>query len=412
MRKPSLETLVAQLDGEQLLSDLETLGQVGLRPEGGLARMAYGAADLEARQWVLAEMEALGMSATMDAAGNVIGVLAGDPALPALAAGSHTDSVPGGGKYDGALGVLAALACVRTLQAAGHRLRHPLLVVDFAGEEATTAASPTGSLSFVGQLQEHVLDQPAWTGQSTRRLLEEQGFEPTAMAANHPPMPIAAFLELHIEQGEQLDVADIPAGLVEGIVGIRRYLVTFQGQANHAGTTGMARRRDALVAAAPFVTAVRDVAMDHRIVGTVGRLAVHPGAPNVIPGRVEMDVEIRALDNAVLDRAERELAERARAAGATFFHGLRNEPVHADRRLMAALELACQQLNVRYTKMPSGAGHDAMNMAAICPFAMIFVPSVGGISHAPEEYTRPDHCVTGARLLLAALLELDSTLDA
>ncbi len=199
-----LHTLAAAFDGEQLLADLDTLGAIGWKPGAGLQRMAYSDADLEARRWVLAQMQALGMQAWFDPAGNVIALLPGREELPALAIGSHTDSVPGGGKFDGALGVLAGLACVRTLRSQGVQLRHPLLVIDFAAEEATTSASPTGSLSFIGGLTEALLDGPAWDGRSTAALLASQGFDVAAMVANRPPLSIAAFLEVHIEQGERL----------------------------------------------------------------------------------------------------------------------------------------------------------------------------------------------------------------
>lgn len=401
---------IAAFDGEHLLADLDTLGAIGLHPGAGLQRMAYSAADLMGRAWVQAQMQALGMNAAIDAAGNVVGRYAGSKDLPAIALGSHTDSVPGGGKFDGALGVLAALACVRTLHDAGERLRHPLLVIDFAAEEATTSASPTGSLSFVNRLDAAALDGPAWQGTSTRALLEHSGFDIAAMVANRPPEPIAAFLELHIEQGERLAEHSIPIGVVEGIVGIRRYYVTFLGQTNHAGTTGMARRRDALVMAAPFITAVREVAIRHAIVGTIGRLEVHPGAPNVIPGRVTLDLEMRSMDDDVLDTAARELAALAAANGGDFVHGNRKEPVPAAPPLMAAIERACQAVGLASTRMPSGAGHDAMNMAALCPYAMIFVPSQAGISHAPTEFTHAHDCINGGRILFATLLDLDDSL--
>jgi len=407
-----IRSLVAAFDGEQLLAELDALGAIGWKPGAGLQRMAYSDTDLEARRWVLAQMQALGMQAWIDPAGNVIGYLPGGEALPALAIGSHTDSVPGGGKFDGALGVLAGLACVRTLRSQDVQLRHPLLLIDFAAEEATTSASPTGSLSFVGGLTQTALDGPGWDGRSTAALLADRGFDVAAMIANRPPMPIAAFLELHIEQGERLACAGVPIGVVEGIVGIRRYYVHFQGQANHAGTTDMARRRDALVMAAPFILAVRDAAVAHGIVGTVGRIEVHPNAPNVVPGRVTLDVEIRGLDDAVLDRVETILAaEAARCEGRLHF-GHRKEPVLADPNLMAAIERGCKALGLRTMRLPSGAGHDAMNLAAICPYAMIFAPSEQGVSHAPEEWTQPHDCINAGRALLAALLEVDAMLDA
>jgi N-carbamoyl-L-amino-acid hydrolase len=405
-----VDALLAAFDGEQLMADLETLGAIGRERGGGLQRMAYSEADLAARRWVLAQMQALGMGATLDAAGNVVGYLPGSEARPALALGSHTDSVPGGGMFDGALGVLAALACVRTLRNEGVKLRHPLLLLDFAAEEATTAASPLGSLSFTGHLTAGALDGPAWHGGSTNELLAACGFDSAALIANHPPLPLAAFLELHIEQGDQLLAPRTPIGVVEGIVGIRRYYVTFEGQANHAGTTRMARRRDALVAAAPFITTVRDVAVAHGIVGTIGRIDVQPGAPNVIPGRVVLDVEIRDMANSTLDRAEAALHDAAAVSGAQMVHGHRKEPTPADPRLMAAIQRACARLDLPQRTLPSGAGHDAMNLAAICPYAMIFVPSEGGVSHAPDEFTPAAECIAGGRVLLATLLDLDEGL--
>ena len=400
--------ILAAFDGEQMMADLEALGEIGWVAGVGLQRMAYSPADLAGRRWVLAQMQALGMEAGIDAAGNVVGVLPGSEPLPALALGSHTDSVPGGGKYDGALGVVGALACVRTLRELSVVLRHPLLVIDFAAEEATTAASPLGSLAFVGALAVADLEGPAWKGESTRALLAESGFDAAAVAASRLPQPVSAFVELHIEQGEQLASAGGGVGLVTGIVGIRRYFVRFVGQANHAGTTSMARRRDALVMAAPFITAVREIAVAWGIVGTVGRVDVQPGAPNVIPGCVLLDVEIRGLDELLLDAAEAVLRLAAEAQGGAFTGGHCKAPVPADPALFAVVERVCRRLGIRHQPMSSGAGHDAMNMARVCPYAMIFVPSEAGISHAPAEYTAAAECIDGVRVLLATLLELDS----
>lgn len=338
-------------------------------------------------------MQALGMAATVDSAGNVLlGLYAGQEDLPALGMGLHTDSVPESGKFDGALGVLGGLACVRTLHSQGVRLRHPILVIDFAAEEATTAASPLGSLSLIGKLTRD-LDGPAWDGRSTLALLQDSGFWVERMITNRPPLPMAAFVEvLHIEQGERLAAAGIPVGVVEGIVGIRRYYVTFQGQANHAGTTGMARRRDALVMAAPYITDVQDIAVAHSIVGTVGRVEVHPGAPNVIPGRGRAGCGNSCMDNAILNAAEADLQTRAQALGGQFAAGHRKEPIWADASLRRTIEAACAALGLPHLHLPSGAGHDAMNIISR-PTAMIFVPSEEGISHAPDEYTQPGHCI-------------------
>lgn len=398
------------LDGEALLQDLEDLGAIGVTPNGGLNRLAFNPADRAGREWVATRMRELGMKVITDPAGNTIATLPGsDPHLRPIALGSHTDTVPDGGRYDGALGVLAALACVRTLRGAGFQTRHPLVVINFTGEEATLGGGTFGSRAMTGQLDPATLNQPAWDGRPADEILREAGVDPVGiLQARHQAGSLAAFLELHIEQGGRLEAADIPIGVVEGIVGIRRYGVTVPGTANHAGTTPMDQRDDALVKAAPFILAVRDVATAQKIVGTVGTLHVRPGASNVIPGRVELTCEIRGLDEAVLDRAADELARRAAALGAEWRMLSRKEAVACDRDLQAAIVAACKELGLAHRRMPSGAGHDAMCMAAIAPTAMIFVPSQGGISHAPAEYTAPEACVAGARVLLAALLQIDA----
>ncbi|MBK8049898.1 MAG: M20 family metallo-hydrolase [Anaerolineales bacterium] len=399
------------LDGDFLLSQLNHLGNIGLEPGRGLHRLAFSPDELRA-PLDCGTNDGFGACTTVDAAGNVIGHRPGATRCLRLWLGLHTDSVPGGGKYDGGLGVLAALACVRTLREEGIELRHPLLVIDFAAEEATIGPSPMGSLSMAGLLTEEMFEQPAWNGTSTRTLIESAALNVSEIVSNRPPCDLAAFLELHIEQGDHLDTEGIEIGVVSGIVGIRRYFVTFTGQANHAGTTSMARRRDALVAAAPFITAVHDVASAHGIVGTIGYLQVYPGASNVIPGRVEIDLETRALDSEVLDLVEEELARLATAGGASFVPGVAIAPCPADPEIMATITTVGQALGLSLCTMPSGAGHDAMNMATLCPYGMIFVPSIGGVSHSPDERTADGDCVNGARMLLATLLKLDHDLDA
>lgn len=406
--------MIPTIDGEQLLDDLETLGQIGALPTGGLNRVAYSPADQEGRAWVQTRMRDLALEVRTDPAGNTMGLYPGqDSSLPPIGIGSHTDTVPDGGRYDGSLGVLAALACVRALHEAGARLRHPVEVINFAAEEATMSAGTIGSQAMIGLLDPATLDKPAWDGRPVAEHLRAAGLNPAAAVsqAQRPQGSLAAFLELHIEQGGSLEAANIPIGVVEGIVSIRRYAVTFPGYANHAGTTPMQSRRDALVAAAPFILAVRDVAVAHGIVGTIGTLRVQPGAPNVIPGLVEIGFEIRGLDEAVLDQAEADLARQAGAAGAEFKHVSSKPPVESDPRLLAALTMACDELELPYRRMPSGAGHDAMSMAHIAPQAMLFVPSHGGVSHSPDEYTDPTDCVNGACVMLAALLKLDGVLD-
>lgn len=400
------------LDGEQLLDDLEKLGRIGRHPDGGIERMAFNAADMAGRRWVEARMRTAGLTVRVDAAGNSIGRYAGTEDLPAIAIGSHTDTVPHGGMYDGALGVLSGIACVRSLHAAGMRLRHPIEIIDFTAEEATVPGGALGSGAIFEPPPSEYYELTAWDGQTVKDLLSTAGLNSETVAdAQRSPDEFAAFLELHVEQGDVLENSGESIGVVEGIVGIRRYTVTFRGYANHAGTTVMARRQDALVAAAPFLLAVQEIAVEHDIVGTVGKLDVDPGAPNVIPGRVEVHVEIRALEAETLDAVEAALRERAEAMGAAEFTSVTSKPaVKADERLVNAIEEACRALELSYRRMPSGAGHDAMNMAFLCPMGMLFVPSQGGVSHSPDEYTEPDDCVNGARVLLEALVRLDDTL--
>ncbi|MEZ4674062.1 MAG: hydantoinase/carbamoylase family amidase [Caldilineaceae bacterium] len=267
------------LDGEQLLEDLETLGQIGRSAAGGLLRVAFNEADLAGRRWVADQCAVLGLVVTTDAAGNTIARYPGTADLPAIAIGSHTDTVPHGGMYDGALGVLAGLAVVRALHAANQRLRHPIELINFVAEEATMAGGTLGSHALVGSLNRATLDQPAWDGRLVRTHLTNAGLDPDRIGeAQIAGDRYAAFLELHIEQGETLAINGEAIGVVEGIVGIRRYLVTYTGYANHAGTTAMDRRQDALVAAAPFIPFVRDTAVQHEIVGTVGTIEIQPSA--------------------------------------------------------------------------------------------------------------------------------------
>lgn len=396
------------LDGEQLLEDLENLGRIGQAPAGGLLRIAFTPADLEGRRWVAQQMTKLGLAVTTDAAGNTIGHYPGTEALPAIAIGSHTDTVPHGGIYDGALGVLAGLASLRALHAAKRRLRHPVALINFTAEEATMAGGTLGSYAMTGLLNPAIVDQAAWDGQPVRQHLQQAGIDPMRLLeARRSDQHYAAFLELHIEQGATLEAHQLPIGIVEGIVGIRRYLVEFYGYANHAGTTTMDRRQDALIAAAPFITLVRAVAIAHGIVGTIGKMTVLPGASNVIPGKVEIHLEIRGLDESVLDQAAAQLQQAAEAAQAHFTLLSSKPPVKADPRLVDAIGRACAELALPSLSMPSGAGHDAMNMAALCPMAMIFVPSQNGVSHSPDEYTAPEACINGARVLLATLLQVD-----
>ncbi len=403
-------THALQIDGELLLNDLEQLATIGADPAGGITRLAYSPADTQGRTWVATQMRSLGMDVTIDAAGNTIGRYAGSESLAPIVLGSHTDTVRQGGRYDGALGVLAGIACVRTLHAHGIHLRHPLEVVDFAAEEATVLGT-LGSQAMIGELSAENLAKPAYDGRSCAEHLREAGFDPTNVAiAKRAAGSVAAYLELHIEQGDQLEYQQHKIGLVEGIVGIRRYSVQFRGQANHAGTTQMARRRDALVAAAEYILAVRDIVSQHSIVGTCGTIAIEPNISNVIPGLALLNCEIRGMDSQILDQVEQLLVAEANTRGGELIPLAAKVPVAASPMLRDVLARCCAARGLSYQRMPSGAGHDAMCMASIAPMVMLFVPSRAGISHAPEEYTTPEDCINGAQILMDAVVELDTAM--
>ncbi len=404
--------LLPTVDGHRLLADLDLLARFGASASGGVNRVAYGPEDLEGRRWLEAEMRSLSLEVRTDRAGNSIGSYPGQNSrLPPIAIGSHTDTVPEGGRYDGSLGVVAALACARALHESEVRLQHPLEVVNFAAEEATMGGT-IGSRAMAGIMDPSILRTQAWDGKEVADHIRAAGLDPDSLAeAQRPEGSLACFLELHVEQGSTLDAAGVPLGVVEGIVGIRRYAVRFDGVANHAGTTPMENRRDALIMAAPYILAVRDIAIAQGIVGTVGKLSLHPGAPSVIPGRVDLSVEIRGLDETRLDAAEAALSDTAAATAGEFSLISSKPAVRSDPRLLEELTTACKELGVEYRRLPSGAGHDAMCIAHIAPVAMLFVPSRGGISHALDEYTDPENCVTGARVLLHALMRIDALLD-
>jgi N-carbamoyl-L-amino-acid hydrolase len=401
-----------QLDGKQLLEDLDSLAQFGATSGGAINRLAYSQADRQARRWVEAQMRDLGLEVRRDQAGNSICIYPGQlPELPHIAIGSHTDSVRDGGRYDGALGVVAAMACIRSLGSADVHLRHPVEVVNFAAEEATLGGS-IGSRAMAGSLPPEILDAAGWDGTPVSSHLRTAGLDPeTVLQARRPAGSLACYLELHVEQGGVLEAAGLPLGVVEGIAGLRRYTAIFKGFANHAGSTPMAQRHDALVMAAPFVIAVRDIAVAHGIVGTVGTLHLEPGTRSVIPGLAELSIETRGLSETTLDIAEEQLMQTAKDSGGEVAVLSKKPPAQSEPRLLDALESSCEELGVPYLRMPSGAGHDAQCMAHMAPMAMIFVPSRGGISHSPDEYTDPQSCVTGAEVLLNGLVKIDSLLD-
>ena len=359
-------------------------------------------------------MREAGLSVSIDAAGNIFGRRSGSVAtLKPLVFGSHIDSVPDGGNYDGDVGSLSAIEVARTLAANSFVTRHPLEVVVFQNEEGGTV----GSRGLTGELTTDDLLLKSQSGKTIGDGITFLGGDPSALASvRRRTGDIAAYVELHIEQGGNLDREKIDIGVVEGIVGIGQWEVTAEGVANHAGTTAMSDRRDGLLATARYIDMVHRVitSTPGRQVGTVGRVQAFPGAPNVIPGKVIFTLEIRDLDEAKLEmlsarvRAEGEAIGRDTGCTFTYSPLHHSRPAVCDDRVKDAIEISSRGLGLSTRHLPSGAGHDAQHMARLGPAGMIFVPSVGGISHAPKEFTKPDDVVNGANVLLHTILALDT----
>lgn len=397
---------------ERLLANLRALGAIG-RTDAGAQRVAYTDADRAARAFAADLMRAARLDVETDAAGNLIGRRAGiEAGLPPIVFGSHIDSVPNGGDYDGPVGSLSAIEAAHALAEHDVRTRHPLEVVIFQNEEGGLI----GSLALVGGLTAARLDAVSQSGKTIREGIAFLGGDPDRLASvRRAPGSIAAYVELHIEQGGVLDGAGVQIGVVEGIVGIGWWDVTVEGAANHAGTTPMDRRHDALLSAAQFIQEVNRIvtSVPGRQVGTVGRIEARPGAPNVIPGLVRLSLELRDLDATKIatlyQRIETAAHAISRVDGTTFtFRRLsENVPALSDPAVRDAIRRAAHDLGLSTQDLPSGAGHDAQDMAHLGPMGMIFIPSVGGVSHSPRELSRPDDIVHGANVLLRSVLGVD-----
>jgi N-carbamoyl-L-amino-acid hydrolase len=403
-----------RVNGDRINQQLTALSEFGKNPYGGVSRTAYSEFDKQGREYVMGLMREAGLETSIDVAGNIIGKRAGsNAALKPLLFGSHIDSVPDGGNYDGDVGVLSSIEVARTLRERNLTTRHPIEVVIFQNEEGGTI----GSRAFVGHLPDKDLDQVAKSGKTLRDGIGFLGGDPTKLSTLHwKKGDYAAYVELHIEQGGNLDVAGLNIGVVEGIVGIGWWDVTIDGFGNHAGTTPMDKRRDALLAASKYVQMVNRVVTSEpgRQVGTVGRIQAFPGAPNVIPGQVQASLEIRDLDKAKIVRLARKVMDEATKIGAengttfTFKETYLSEPAIMDAGVQKTIEASAKALNLTTKYLPSGAGHDAQYMAQIMPTGMIFCPSVGGISHSPKEFTKPQDVVNGANVVLQTILALDA----
>jgi N-carbamoyl-L-amino-acid hydrolase len=404
-----------RVNGARLNSHLTALSEFGKNPQGGVSRVAYSEADRQGREYVLGLMRAAKLDVSIDAAGNLVGRRAAalsDDSLRPILIGSHIDSVPEGGNYDGDVGSLGAIEVAQTIAENNVRLRHPLEVIVFQNEEGGLI----GSQALTGELTDKALDIVSNSGKTIREGIKFIGGDVSKLSTvRREKGSITAYLELHIEQGGTLEAEKIDIGVVEGIVGINQWNVTVEGFANHAGTTAMNNRQDALLAAAKFVQAVNRVvtSVPGRQVGTVGRIQAWPGAPNVIPGKVVLTLELRDLDAAKIqmlyEKIRVEADQIAKSSRVTFdFKDINtNIPAPTDPRVRAIIAESAKELGLSTKQMPSGAGHDAQDMARLGPVGMIFIPSIGGISHSPKEFSRPKDIENGANVLLGALMKLD-----
>ena len=396
---------------------LQELGRLGDSPEG-MDRVAYSSEDIAGRDYTVKLMQQAGLEIRIDTAGNIIGRRAGsDESRPAIALGSHTDTVPKGGKYDGALGVMGAIEVIRTLEDQAHRTRHPVEVINFTNEEGTRFHRwLVGSRSMSGLLEQEDLDALDDDGLPLGPCLADIGGDISRISeAVRSPGELAAYFELHIEQGPYLHRSGTPIGVVTGITGRAVFEVEIEGKANHAGTTPMSTRRDALVSASKLVLAIQKMAAEQEIcrVSTVGAIKAVPNAVNVIPGSASIGLEFRDTDMEALAAAEQELrriTDQASAEDVVDIEVIRHRfttsvPITPDMQSLVAE--AAENCGFEWESLPSGAGHDAQAVANIAPVAMVFVPSVDGISHSREEYSTPQDCADGAQVLLELLLLAD-----
>jgi N-carbamoyl-L-amino-acid hydrolase len=401
---------VSDINGERLLADLRALAAIGGLPDGGVDRLAWSEADLAGRRWFAERMGEAGVEARVDAALNVFGHMPGTTG-PWLLTGSHLDTVPNGGRLDGAYGAVAALEVLRTLAESGDPLAQQLEVVGFADEEGVRfEAGLIGSLALVGELDvERLRDGLDWQGVAIRQVLATAGRDLDRMLeAQEHRQSIKGFVELHIEQGPRMEAEKIDLAVVTGIVGVHRQRIEIHGTQNHAGTTPFRLRHDAGRAAARAAAELRDLVqgVDAEVVANIGSMQFHPGGVNVIPGRAQFTLEVRHLDERVIGEAvwafktrlERICAEEGCRVEVELLSSV--PPAPMDPTVMDALEQACKELRPQPARLSSGAGHDAAVLSRHVPSGMIFVPSVGGVSHSPRETTSDEHLVLGAQALL------------
>ena len=410
----SAQENLLKVNAQRLDKQLQKLSTFGMNPAGGNDRVAFSDYDLQARAYLTDYLKALGLSVEVDAAGNLIAKRKGqDQTLPVIAFGSHIDAVPNGGHYDGNVGVMGAIEAVETLIENNIQTQHPLELIIFSNEEGAIF----GSRALAGKIDRATLAVQTASGLTNGEGIKRLGGNPEqALHIKRKPENLHAFLELHIEQGNILHQNNLDIGVVEGIVGLKWWEVEITGKTNHAGTTPMNDRQDALIAAAQYVLAVNEIIKGTKgaQVGTVGRIKAEPGAPNVIPGKVVASLEIRDLDANKIDALFQQIKKRTEAIAKATKTQFKFKPIDAtaapaltDLRIQEVIRQNANALNFSHMTLPSGAGHDAQDMAVLTPTGMIFIPSINGISHAPEEYSTPEAIAKGATVLLNSILTID-----
>lgn len=410
-RKPlATGTNMPAVNGDRLWADIVATARFGGTDKGGVTRLTLTEEDRQVRDWFIAECRSLGCTIEVDRIGNIFATYPGeDPSLPPIAVGSHLDTQPQGGRFDGILGVLAGVELIRTLKETATVLRHGLTVVNWTNEEGSRfspAMMGSGVFSGASRLEaiETVIDRD---GKTVLAALETIGYRGET-AVGH--VGFAAYVELHIEQGPLLEAAATEIGIVTGVQGVRWFDVTITGTEAHAGSTPMAQRDDALVAASEIVLAVRDIARRHAPgVGTTGSAAVGPNSRNVVPGSVQLQIDMRHPSEAGLDQMQAALEQAIGAIDAriALSHIWSKQPVVFDPGIVDAVRASAVALGFSATEVVSGAGHDAAHIAGRCPTAMIFVPSKDGLSHNEAEYSSPEECARGADVLLQTVLQID-----
>lgn len=407
--------ITLKINEKRFLSDFAGLSKIGATPEGGVDRPSYSPAHLQALAWFKQYAAGMGLQAMVDPAGNhSIRLECAGPSAPVLLMGSHLDSVYDGGRFDGALGVMTALEVLHTLQDAGARLPFNVEAACFTDEEGTLVGM-LGSKAVIGEYHPDLLDQGTVSREVILQAFQKGGLDVDAIGrAKRDPRSLYGYLELHIEQGERLYREQTDIGVVTGIVGMCAFRIVYTGKANHAGTTDMLHRQDAGLGASAYNLAARKMVLENYpgCVVTVGKTHFKPGGVNIIPAQAEFSVDYRSIDRTQLDALEADLIRLAHSLAEEYRLGvqiertLRHEPALMDARFKTAILDSAQMLGLSAVEMPSGAGHDAQNMAVVCPCGMVFVPSVEGISHSPFERTTDQDCVNGANVMLQTVLKL------